>query len=142
SDWRTVCEVTAAPWSCSWDTTTVADGSYDVRAQVPDTAGRYTASVAETGRRVQNTPSAPPTGADVQAVNGPGTRGRIDAGDTVTLTLSCQADLRTVQAGWSGSPVTVPVLLRDVAEVETLEIDGLGVVHLNGDYSKKDRVLS
>src|SRR5690606_8365987 len=52
SDWRTVCEVTAAPWSCSWDTTTVADGSYDVRAQVLDTAGRYTASVVETGRRV------------------------------------------------------------------------------------------
>lgn len=143
SDWRTVCEVTAAPWTCSWDTTKVADGAYDVRAQVLDGAGRYTTSTVETGRRVQNTVApTPPTGADLQAVNGPGTRGLVDAGDTLTLTLSCQADLRTVQAGWTGTPVSVPVVLRDAAEVETLEIGGLGVVHLNGSYAKKDRTLS
>jgi chitinase len=142
STWTQVCEVTREPFSCSWDTTKVADGTYDVRAQLIDGTGRYSTSTVQAGRRVQN--AAPPavTLADVQAVNGTGVKGQIDAGDRITLTFSCQVDLRTVQAGWTGASVSVPFLLRDVAEVETLEIGGLGVVNLNGNYSKKDRTLS
>src|SRR4029077_11771348 len=37
--WTTVCTDTVAPYSCSWDTTGVADGLRDIRAIATDTAG-------------------------------------------------------------------------------------------------------
>lgn len=40
--WTTLCTATSAPWQCTWNTTTVADGAYDVRAIATDTSG-YTA---------------------------------------------------------------------------------------------------
>ena len=42
--WTTICTLTAAPWSCTVDTTAFADGSYDVRSLVADNAGNVTAS--------------------------------------------------------------------------------------------------
>src|SRR5690606_6886614 len=56
-------------------------------------------------------------------------------------TYPCRADLGTLRPGWTGGQTEVMVTLRDVAEVETLELGTLGVVRLNGNYSKKDRVL-
>lgn len=37
--WTTICTTTTAPFTCSWNTTTVADGSYDLRATAVDKAG-------------------------------------------------------------------------------------------------------
>jgi hypothetical protein len=37
--WETVCRLTATPYSCSWSTTAVADGSYALRAVATDKAG-------------------------------------------------------------------------------------------------------
>jgi hypothetical protein len=42
--WETVCTVTAAPYSCSWVTAGVADGSYALRAVATDKAGYSAAS--------------------------------------------------------------------------------------------------
>jgi hypothetical protein len=54
--WMTACADTVAPWaSCSFDSTTVADGLYDLRALVADAAGNTTASTVLAGRRIDNT---------------------------------------------------------------------------------------
>ena len=54
--WSTACSSPApAPYSCSWDTTAAADGSYDVRAVAVDQAGNTTSSATSTNRVVDNT---------------------------------------------------------------------------------------
>ena len=53
SSWTTVCTDTTAPYSCAWDTTAVADGSYEVRARVTNAAG-YTATSASVTTAVAN----------------------------------------------------------------------------------------
>ncbi|MFE7631624.1 Ig-like domain-containing protein [Kocuria sp. NPDC057446] len=42
--WQSVCRLTATPFSCTWSTTTVPDGSYALRAVATDRAGYSTVS--------------------------------------------------------------------------------------------------
>jgi hypothetical protein len=58
SGWTTACTRAAAPFSCTWDTTGVADGVYDLQAVTTDAAGNATSSTAVTSRRVDNTAPA------------------------------------------------------------------------------------
>jgi chitinase len=37
--WTTICTDTVSPYSCSWNTTAVTDGDYQLRARATDTAG-------------------------------------------------------------------------------------------------------
>ncbi|MGH3033116.1 MAG: Ig-like domain-containing protein, partial [Gaiellaceae bacterium] len=53
--WTDVCTDTTSPYSCSFDTTTVADGLYDFRAVATDNALRSTVSAVVANRRVDNT---------------------------------------------------------------------------------------
>jgi chitinase len=53
SDWFDVCVDTAAPYGCSWNTTSAADGSYDLRATAIDNAG-YSHSAVRAARVVDN----------------------------------------------------------------------------------------
>jgi chitinase len=53
SDWVDICLDTTAPYDCSWATTAVADGSYDLHATATDTAGN-TRTATRTGRAVDN----------------------------------------------------------------------------------------
>jgi hypothetical protein len=55
SAWASACTPTAGPYTCSFDTTTVADGLYDVRALATDVAGNATASAIVGNRRIDNT---------------------------------------------------------------------------------------
>ena len=43
--WSTVCAPTASPYGCSWNTRTVADGPYDFRAVLTDSAGKSRGSL-------------------------------------------------------------------------------------------------
>jgi chitinase len=52
--WTTACTKTVAPYTCTFDTTAVADGLRDVRAVATDSAG-YTRTDTATFRRVDNT---------------------------------------------------------------------------------------
>jgi hypothetical protein len=56
STWSTACTDAAppSPFSCAWDTTTVADGSYDVRSVAIDNAGNVRNSATITARIVDN----------------------------------------------------------------------------------------
>ena len=47
-----------------------------------------------------------PTASDVQAVNGTGTVGRADIGDTVTYTFSEPMDPDSLVSGWTGTGAT------------------------------------
>ena len=52
--WADACTDTSTPYSCAWDTTTLADGVYDLRALSTDNAGNTRASTTIASRRVDN----------------------------------------------------------------------------------------
>lgn len=56
--WTTICADTTSPYSCSFDSTTVADGLYDFRAVATDNASNTLASAVVASRRIDNTPPA------------------------------------------------------------------------------------
>ena len=74
--WSAVCTAASAPYQCSWDTTGVADGRYDLRAVATDAAG-YTRTATVASRTVDNQPPA-------VTLNNPG----LYAGGTVTLSAT------------------------------------------------------
>jgi hypothetical protein len=53
--WTTICTSTTSPYSCSWNTTTLTDGLYDLQAITTDAAGNATTSATVASRRVDNT---------------------------------------------------------------------------------------
>jgi Bacterial Ig domain len=53
--WTTICTDSSSPYSCSWNTTGVSDGLYDLRAVSTDNANNSTNSTVVTNRRVDNT---------------------------------------------------------------------------------------
>ncbi|MFT4049341.1 MAG: Ig-like domain-containing protein [Solirubrobacterales bacterium] len=98
STWTTACTATTSPYSCSFATTSVADGLYDFRALASDNVGNQTASTVQTSRRIDNT-------APVAVATNPGTyvRGNITLGGTAAETgsgvASMQLNGRAVGAG-------------------------------------------
>lgn len=52
--WSALCTATAAPYTCAWDTRTVADGLYDLRVVATDAAGNQRTSAVVADRRVDN----------------------------------------------------------------------------------------
>ncbi|CAM3523445.1 Ig-like domain-containing protein [Nocardioides dubius] len=145
SAWTDLCTDTSSPYSCSWNTTTVADGLYDLRAILTDTAGRTITSAVESGARVDNSPLR---GVDVQTANGGATAGRADAGDTITFTYSSQIDTTRVVSGWTGAARSATVRLRDggvllrSGKEDALDVlasgstVNLGAINLKQDYVK------
>lgn len=148
--WTDVCTVTTSPYTCAWNTTTVADGLHDLRALLVDGLGRQTISAVVVGRRVDNSPLR---GLDLQAANGGGTAGRMDAGDTLTLTFSRQVRPATVTSGWTGAAQAVSVRVRDGNTLglgnrgDTLDVQlvgsvvNLGSVNLQDDYVKTGKTV-
>lgn len=149
--WTDLCTVTAAPYSCPWDTRTVANGSYDLRAVLVDGRGATTTSAVVTGRRVDNSSLR---AVDVQTANGEGVPGRVDQGDTMTLTYSETLALGSVTTGWTGSAIPVTLRLRDgnlvgggnKGDVVDVLRNGaavqLGSVALREDYVKARRTVT
>ncbi|WP_228479436.1 Ig-like domain-containing protein [Microbacterium atlanticum] len=148
--WSTVCAPTASPFGCSWNTRTVADGPYDFRAVLTDSAGKTTTSTVVAQRRVDNRAVR---GADVQTANGGATAGRLDAGDTITFTYSTQMNPASIMPGWNGASTAVSLRLRDGNllalgnagdTVDVLTSNGsapvnLGSVNLRADYVKNNK---
>jgi hypothetical protein len=149
--WTAVCTDTAAPYSCSWDTTGVADGLYDFRAVLVDGKGATTISATLAARRVD---SSPLRGWDVQAVNGGANAGRLDAGDTIRLTWTEPVDLATITPGWTGASLPVTLRLRDGMALglgsrgDSLDVQrngvavNLGSVNLKQDFVKNNKAAT
>jgi hypothetical protein len=108
--WTDLCTDTVAPYSCSWDTTTVADGLYDLRAVALDGRAATTISALVTGRRVDNSPFR---ALDAQTVNGGATAGKLDAGDQLLLTYSGTLQTTSISAGWTSGSLAVQLRARD-----------------------------
>ena len=95
------------------------EGTYDLRAIAVDTLGRSTTSAVVAARVVDNTA---PTGTAVQAANGTGTSGRIDAGDVLTFSYSEAIAPGSILAGWTGAAVAVTVRVNDSSNADTLSL--------------------
>lgn len=67
--WTTLCVLATAPWSCSYDTRSLADGLYSFRAVATDRAGNSATSVAVTNRTVNNQVAGPAGQRDASATN-------------------------------------------------------------------------
>ena len=52
--WTAVCTDSSAPYNCSLDTTTLADGTYELRAVARDVAGNTSTSTVVAARIVDN----------------------------------------------------------------------------------------
>jgi hypothetical protein len=137
ASWTPICADTVSPYTCSFATTGVADGTYDLRAVVTDSNGRTTASPVVTNRVVDNTAGR---GIDVQTTNG-GTAGRIDSGDTMVFTFSEQMDLSTIHSGWSAAASsgaatsgTVEVSTGDVVDLIRPFGADLGTTSLDSNF--------
>jgi hypothetical protein len=130
--WTDVCTGRTSPYSCSWDTSTVPDGSYDLRAVLTDRLGRTTVSAIVTSRQVDNTPVR---GLDVQTVSRGALAGLADAGDQMTFLYSEAIALSTIKPGWTGSPTPVTLRLRDGILLGTGSAGDTADVLINGSAS-------
>lgn len=149
--WTTICTATASPWSCAWDTTKVADGSYDLRAVLVDGRGGQTISATEAARRVDNTPLR---GFDVQATGGGAVAGRIDQGDSISFTWTEQVAPSSILPGWNGGATPVTLRVRDGNLVgtgnrgDTLDVlvgggaVNLGSVNLRDDFVRPNKTVT
>ncbi|WP_458779787.1 Ig-like domain-containing protein [Arthrobacter sp. D3-16] len=108
--WVTRCTINTGPYTCTWDTRTVTDGVYDLRAVLTDNTGKETISATVPSRRVDNSPLR---GTDIQGTNGSGTAGRLGTGDTLDFTYSQTVNPATITPGWAGGALPVTVRLRD-----------------------------
>jgi hypothetical protein len=105
--WTDVCTGSSSPTNCTWTTTAVTDGGYDLRAIATDAAGNATTSTVVSNRVVDNTA---PTGVDVQTTNvSGGTAGKPQAGDVVTYTFSEPMLPASILSGWTGASTSVTV---------------------------------
>jgi hypothetical protein len=103
--WTTICTDTTSAFSCSLDTTTLADGGYDFRAIATDGVGNATTSAVLANRVVDN---SAPTGVDIQTTNA-GTSAHPETDDTIVYTFSEAMSPASILTGWTGAstPVTV-----------------------------------
>ncbi|MFW5470464.1 Ig-like domain-containing protein [Knoellia sp. CPCC 206435] len=151
STWTDLCTDTTSPYACTWDTTTVVDGLYDVRGILLDGKGQTLTSAVVSAQLVDN---APLRGADVQSANGGASIGRADTGDTLTYTWTTQVDLTKVSSSWNGAAKAVTVRLRDGAVLGRTATDDtvdvlsgttpvtLGSVNLRRDYVKTGKTAT
>src|SRR5829696_354108 len=99
STWSTACtDVTPpSPFSCSWDTATVPDGSYDLRAVAVDAAGNTRTSTTVAARVTDNT-------GPVVTVTSPGMfRGTATINATATDATGVAATGVTIQYSLAGA---------------------------------------
>ena len=133
--WSTACSDSSSPYSCTFATTSLADGSYDFRATATDNNGNATTAPTQT-RSVDN----PIRGIDVQANNGnnqPGT------GDTLTLTFNQPPLSTSILAAWNGTSKVVSVRFNEgngggspdtITVLDGATTVGLGAIALNADF--------
>ena len=123
--WFTFCTDYSASYSCTGDSTQVADGTYQVRVVATDTLGHATNS-ASTTLIIDNTH---PSATNVQSANG-GTLGTIDNGDNVTFTWSEPMAPASILAGWSGASQTIQVRVTNNGNNDTIDFYSTGGTHL------------
>jgi hypothetical protein len=139
--WTDIVSDTASPYTGSWDTTTLVNGTYDLRAVATDTAGNVTNSATRTVTVANGYPTA------LTLANFFGTVGTADNADTIRVTFSEALDLNTICSGWDGSlqtPSAMDAVITDngVNDILTISYSGcaggtafnFGSLALGADY--------
>jgi hypothetical protein len=149
STWTDICTDTTSPYSCSWNTTGVSDGGYDLRSITTDNAGNTTTTSTVSNRVVDNTA---PTATDIQTANVGATVGKPETNDTITFTYSEQILPGSILAGWNGSSTAVTVRINNSGGNDTLEVWNSAnnallpltgsAVTLNGNYVTASAVFA
>lgn len=150
--WTTVCSFTASPYSCSWNTLVIPNGSYDFRVSLTDGRGVVTTSATMAGRTVDNVQLR---AFDIQTAAGPGTAGTMDQGDIINFTYNHQITYGSLTSGWNGSALAVTVRMRDGAlisggssssDIVDVQRSGaavnLGTVDMRQDYIKNQKTAT
>lgn len=114
STWTTICTDNLTPFTCAWNTTALADGSYDLRATATDNAGR-TATSTVTARVVDNTA---PAASAVTSTSG-GSATNLSTGDTFVLTYSENVAAATLLSGWNGTSRAVNFSFTSSGQITT-----------------------
>lgn len=151
--WTDICTDSTSPYSCDWNTATVADGDYNLRAVLLDGANTTTTSATVGPVRVDNSPLR---GFDVQGTNGTNI-GRLDAGDTLTTTYTRRMRSTSFLAGWDGTRRAVVLRVRDGSLLglgsaeDTLDVFTtttlgtqvqIGSINLKGDYVRTGKTIT
>ena len=124
--WVAICTDTTAPYSCTTDSTAVADGAYSVRVITTDNAG-----VSVTGSTYQLiVDNQTPAGSDIVASNVSGTPGRMDNGDTIRFTWTEPMAPASILTGWAGGSQAITVYVKNYSGATSDEIyfSGLNLV--------------
>ena len=97
STWTTICTDATSPYSCSWNTTGVADGGYDLRAVTTDNAGNVTNSTTVSNRVVDNTARRRRTSRPASPAPRPASRSRATRSSSPSASRSRRHDRRRVE---------------------------------------------
>ncbi len=132
--WTTACSDSSSPYSCSYSTTALTNGSYDFRAVSTDNAGNTTTAATVT-RSVDQ-----PHGSDIQANTGG--NNTVGAGDSLTYTFDEAVSPSSIVSGWNGSAMTVTVRLNSAGSNDSMTLYdsantnqlGIGTVLTGGSY--------
>jgi hypothetical protein len=131
SAWAPLCTPTTSPYTCSWDTTKVANGSWDLRAVMTLANGATVTSSTVTVTVV-----------NLRAVDVRGSttaNGATEVGDTLVFTYSTKVDPGSIKSGWNGlsaQPVNLS-FLNGAPDSVTVAGTNLGQVTFSQDYVKK-----
>jgi Bacterial Ig domain len=148
--WTDVCSATASPFTCTWDTTAVADALYDVRAVARDAAGNEFATTPVANRSVDNTA---PNGTDVQTGNA-GTAGRFGINDWIRLTWTEQIAPASVLSGWTGTSQAITVRVTNNGNNDRMDfynagdttrlnlVNGANDLQLGGNFVTADKTFT
>jgi chitinase len=126
--WTTICTDTTSSYSCAFDTTAVAVGSYDLRARATDNAARTTTSAVVSSRAIVRQPS----GTAVATTNGGSVTGRLEQNDTITFTFSEQMAPASILTGWTGTSTPIRVYVTNGTTSDTMDFrNSAGTTRLN-----------
>jgi hypothetical protein len=125
--WFTFCTDYSASYTCTGNSTGVADGTYQVRVLATDSLNHTSTSAPITLIIDNNGPNA----TAIDSANG-GTAGRIDNGDTITFTWNEAIDPASIMGGWNGSSQAIQMRGTNNGNSDTLDFFTTGGgTHLN-----------
>ncbi len=139
----TICTDSTAPYTCDWATSSLASGTWELRATMT-----YNVTLTAVSPVVTVTIDNNPLRAlDIQATNG-GTSGKAGAGDVLTFTYLGAVNLTTLQAGWTGASTPITMNLVDKAVSTATATDRatfsvpLGTVLFAQNYIKANKSVA
>jgi chitinase len=134
--WTNICVDTTAPYSCTTDSSSVADGAYQVRVITTDNAGvSVTGSTYTLVVDNQN-----PAGTDVTTGNGGSTAGRLEQNDWIRFTWNEPIAPASILSGWTGTSQAITVRIRNNSNNDEMHFYS-GATQLNLVLSATDLKL-